>query len=215
MTEMTTEMTINEKERIQTKFIASLSKLSTKPKSILSDLPDYDESKENRRFAIFCIVMVAIILFCGISIITGDPFYRRASGQISEFFLTFAIHSIIMVGILKTIRQDESILKHIFVGTLSVLVLGIAVMACRFLFVPGRLMVWAIIPLLTKFKFQEGFSPLLIALGFILPVGLQFSTLALLYKFDRLSLIAPYLAYLLTTIGITGLMMLSPLIGGM
>lgn len=105
-------------------------------------------------------------------------------------------------------------LKHILVGTLSVLALGIGVMACRFIFVPDREMVWAIIPLLAKFKFQEGFSPLIIAVGFILPVTMQALVLALMYKFDRLSLIAPYLAYMLTTTGIVGLMMLSPLIGG-
>ncbi|NTU61786.1 MAG: hypothetical protein HGA95_05650 [Caldiserica bacterium] len=150
----------------------------------------------------------------GISIITVDTFYRRTSGLISEFFLTFAIHSIIMVGILKTVRQDESMLKHILVGTLSVLALGIGVMVCRFIFVPDRAMVWAIIPLLAKFKFQEGFSPLIIAVGFFAPVAIQFSVLALMYKFDRLSLIAPYMVYMLTTTGIIGLMMLSPLIGG-
>lgn len=215
MAELVREKNPTENDKIQARFISSLSKLGRETRSALTDMPEYDESKDNRNFLIFCIVMAALVIFFGISIITSDPFYRRASGQISEFFLTFSIHSIIMVGILKTIRQDESVLKHILVGTLSVLVLGIAVMACRFLFVPDRLMVWAIIPLLTKFKFQEGFSPLLIALGFIIPVGAQFCMLALMYRFDRLSLIAPYLAYLLATIGITGLMMLSPLIGGM
>lgn len=215
MAEFVTKDNLTEKERIQARFISSLSKLGRETRLALTDTPEYDESKNNRNFLIFCLVMAAIVIYFGTSIIVGDPFYRRASGQISEFFLTFAIHSLIMVGILKTVREDESVLKHILVGTLSVLVLGAAVMACRFLIVPDRLMVWAIIPLLTKFKFQEGFSPLLILLGFILPVGLQFSTLALLYRFDRMSLIAPYLVYMLTTTGITGLMMLSPLIGGM
>lgn len=214
MSDTISKKELTENERIQARFIASLSKLGRETRSALADSPEYDEAKESRQFLIFCLVMAAIIIFFGVSIVTGDPFYRRTSGQISEFFLTFAIHSIIMVGILKTVRQDESVLKHILVGTLSVLALGIGVMACRFIFVPDREMVWAIIPLLAKFKFQEGFSPLIIAVGFILPVTMQALVLALMYKFDRLSLIAPYLAYMLTTTGIVGLMMLSPLIGG-
>ena len=214
MSETITKDEMTEKEKIQAKFFVSLSKLSRETRLALSDTPGYDENRENRRFIIFCLIMAVIIIVFGISIITGDPFYRRTSGLVSEFILTFAIHSIILVGILKTIRQDESVLKHILVGTLSVFALGIGIMACRFIFVSDRAMVWAIVPLLAKFKFQEGFSPLIIAIGFIVPITMQYGVLLLMYKFDRLSLLIPYIAYLITTTGIIGTMMLSPLLGG-
>jgi hypothetical protein len=204
---------LNEADIVKDRFISGLGRLSTHQQAIV-DTQEFDMRSENKTFIIFCVILGLMIAISVIIIALVDPFYQRTSGNVAEFFMTLGIHAIIMTGILKSIRQDEPVIKHILAGLSATMFLGALMLLLRILIVPDKPMVWVIIPLLAKFSFLDNVSTWFTFGCAVVPMILQFLLLALFYKTERLSLALPYITYVFVANSIVAFIMLSPLVGG-
>lgn len=208
-----TAKVINEAEIVKNRFISGLDRLSLRSQTI-DETFVIDERRESKIFFWFCVLMGLMIAASVVIIAVVDPFYKRTSGNVAEFFMTLGIHAIILTGILKTVRGDESVLKHILVGLSATMLLGAVMILLRIWIVPDKPMIWVIIPLLAKFSFLDSVSSWFLIGCSVVPMALQFMLIALLYRSDRLSLLLPYITYVFVANSIVAFIMLSPLVGG-
>ena len=203
----------NPAEQIKDRFVSKLEVLTNR-RTFADEAYVIDERRESQIFFWFCVVMAIMIAVSVVIIAVVDPFYKRTSGNVAEFFMTAGIHAIILTGILKTVRGDEPVLKHIFVGLSATMLLGAVMLLLRIWIVPDKPMIWVIIPLLAKFSFLDSVSSWFLIGCSVVPMALQFLLIALLYKSDRMSLLLPYITYVFVANSIVAFIMLSPLVGG-
>ncbi len=205
-------MISNESQAVKEKFISLLGKVGhgSEIKNV-----ELDSRKENQLFLFFVGLMTLLLVVTGVYIVLSDPYYSRISGKLPEFLFSFGYHSIILAGILKAVRQDEPVLKHIFASCSVVLVFGVINLLFRFPFIGSKPFVWVILPLVAKFSATDLMDPWYIAASIIVPVIAQFGLLALLYRKEWQSMIFPYVSYAITANTITLFLLMSPFVSGL
>lgn len=207
-----TEKNIDESKVIKDRFISLVGNFGQAPE-VESEM--LDTHKENRIFIIFIGLMTALLVLSGVYIILNDPHYSRISGKFPEFLFSFGYHAIILAGILKTVREDEPVLRHIFASCSAVLVFGAINLLFRIPLIGSKPFVWAILPVVAKSSINDTINPMYFAAAIIVPIVVQFGLLAFLYRKTWQSIIVPYIAYLVASNMITLILIMSPFISGL
>ncbi len=207
-----TEKIIDESQVVKDRFISLLGGYKKAPE-ITGEL--LDKRKENLIFLVFIGLMSVLIVVSGIYIILSNPYYSKIEGKFPEFLFTFGYHSIILAGILKTVKEDDSVLKHIFSACSVVLLFGMINLLFRIPFIGSKTFVWAILPVIAKFSLNDIVDPVYVILAFIVPFAVQFGLLAFLYRKEWQTIIVPYIAYAVASNTITLMLIMSPFVSGL